>query len=336
MTMFWILAGALLVAVVAVLLVPIIKTPSARPRYLTVLATGAGLPGFALGMYLATGHWQATDVIAEQPANVEAMVAQLAGRLQQQGGTFEEWRMLGRSYMVTGRYADAVSAYGKARQLEGGNDVELTAQFAEALVLADGNQLAGEAGRLFEQVLAQQPLEPRALWYGGMAALGRGENALAIERWQTLLGQNPPDELRQVLHERIAEAGGRESPPAQAQVTESDTGTIRLSVTAKPGLLNGIANDTPLFVLARGELPGPPLAVRRMRVGDLPFEISLSDKDAMMAGRNISNSRVVELIARIALGGSPEARSGDLYGQAKLESQADNTTIALTIDQRVD
>lgn len=351
---FWLLAALLLLLVVGLLLAPIIRTPSERPRYLAVLATGAGLPAFVIALYLAIGNWQLTGPVAVRPAStsaastaaadgagsVEAMVGQLAGRLQSEGGSKEDWQMLGRSYMVMGRFQEAADAFALAREQDPVGDPELRGQYAEARVLSDPGELQREAGELFEQVLAERPLEPRALWYGGMAAMQRGDTDLAVQRWQALLNQSPPDELRQVLVERIAQAGGTvaseagASSSASVAVPAAQKNALALSVAAPAELLRGIDPQTPVFVLARGEQPGPPLAAKRMRVADLPFEITLSDDDAMLAGRNISSLKVAEVVARIALGGSPEARPGDLFGRA--EPQAGQGPLVISINQRVE
>lgn len=348
---FLVVSGLILLVVIGLLLVPIIKAPSDRPRYLTVLATGAGLPVLVIGLYLTIGNWQlgpttsgspsatVTPTSETRPESVEAMVGDLAARLQTQGGTAEEWQMLGRSYMVMGRFADASTAFAAALAESASGDPELVGQYAESLVLSVEGSLEGEAGQLFEQVLAAQPQEPRALWYGGIAAFQRGDNALAISRWQQLLQQDPPDELREVLLARIADAGGAaQGGNAQAVVqgsSSSNDAMIRVSVSADENMLKNIGPQTPLFVLARSKLPGPPLAVKRMRVADLPFEVTLSSEDAMIPGREISFADATEIVARVALSGAPQATSGDLFGQVALPTDDPGDTVTIIINQRV-
>lgn len=351
MTVFLVLAGLILIVVIGLLLTPIIKLPSQQPRYLTVLATGAGLPIFVVGLYLAIGNWQLSDSIPVSrsvdtapgpeagPESVEAMVSTLALRLQTQGGSAQEWQMLGRSYMVMGWYGEAAAAFAAARAQDTSNDPELSGQYAEALILSEQGALAGEAGQIIEQVLAVQPNEPRALWYGGIAALERGDNDLAISRWQSLLNQNPPDELREVLQARITQAGGGStatSAPANTEATpQGSNATIKVSVSAAAEMLANVSPQTPLFVLARTQQPGPPLAVKRMRVADLPFEVTLSAQDAMIPGREIDFRDATEIVARVALSGTPQASSGDLFGQVMLSSDQPGATINIVIDRRV-
>ena len=81
------------------------------------------------------------------------------------------------------------------------------ANLAEALVLVDDAQLTGEAAWLLDAALAADPGNPKALWYGGLAADARGDAALAAERWRALLAQGPPDALREVIERRLRETG---------------------------------------------------------------------------------------------------------------------------------
>ncbi len=336
MTLFWIIVAVLVVGVVALLLVPIFRAGSPQPRYATVIATGALLPALVIGLYFYQGQWRAPETPPQSVASVESAIVQLAERLEREGGNSEEWFMLGRSYMVVGNYVNAVGAFGRARQLGPQNDPVLSVEYAEALVLADRNNLLGQAGQLFEEVLAAQPLNPKALWYGAAAAFERGERDLAVSRWQELLAQNPPAELVGVLEQQIRAAGGTPATVADAPAPAPEPGTLRVMVSAPPELLNGISAQTPLFVLARGSQGGPPLAVRRLRVGDLPAEITLSERDSMVEGLNIVTMPVAQVVARIAVSGTAEAKPGDLFAEVDMNTVSDSGAIRLSIDQRVE
>jgi hypothetical protein len=46
-----------------------------------------------------------------------------------------------------------------------------------------------------------------------------------------------------------------------------------------------------------------------------PVDVELSGADAMLETRRISEGQQLEVIARVALGGTPTATSGDPFGQ---------------------
>ena len=92
-------------------------------------------------------------------------------------------------------------------------------------------------------------------------------------------------------------------------VPGSATATVDVSLDAA----FDVAPDAMVFVIARdAEQPGPPLAVKRIIAGDLPARVALTDADAMLAGRGLQGVETLELVARVALGGSTAAVAGDL------------------------
>lgn len=89
-----------------------------------------------------------------------------------------------------------------------------------------------------------------------------------------------------------------------------------------------------VFVTARAaDGPPTPLAVRRLSVADLPARFGFSDNDAMLEGMSLSNHPDIIVTARVSMHGQPEARPGDLQGQAGPLSIYDVAEVQVTIDQ---
>lgn len=96
-----------------------------------------------------------------------------------------------------------------------------------------------------------------------------------------------------------------------------------------------VAPITTVFVIAReAERPGPPLAVKRLVAGDLPARIELTDADAMLPGRSLKGVKTLELVARVALGGSATAVSGDMQS-ATWVGRPGAEPVRLHIDRRL-
>ena len=96
---------------------PTDTAPRRLPR--TALALAVTLPLAAALLYVALGNPAALDPAARQgpqasAAEIEKMVATLAAKLEKDPGNLEGWAMLGRSYLVTGRLAEAAKAFDKA------------------------------------------------------------------------------------------------------------------------------------------------------------------------------------------------------------------------------
>ena len=59
-----------------------------------------------------------------------------------------------------------------------------------------------------------------------------------------------------------------------------------------------------------------PLAARRMKVSDLPAQVTLGDADAMMPQMKLSGFDQIVVGARISKTGNPIAQPGDLYAES--------------------
>jgi cytochrome c-type biogenesis protein CcmH len=97
---------------------------------------------------------------------------------------------------------------------------------------------------------------------------------------------------------------------------ESSPAVVSVTIDIAPELAGQAEKDLLMFLIARDQnQPTPPVAVKRVRVGDFPVTIKISDADAMVPGRNIKTTKNLELVVRISKTGEPFAADGDLYGE---------------------
>ena len=125
-------------------------------------------------------------------ADIEANVAALARRMEQNPGDAQGWIMLGRSYVTLERYADATNAYAKASALKP-DDADLLTDYAFAMGMANGKRLDGRPLELVEKALQIDPENPKALQLAGSAAYEAKDYTKAISYWKRLLQKTPAD-----------------------------------------------------------------------------------------------------------------------------------------------
>lgn len=124
-------------------------------------------------------------------AEMVRMVDELAKRLALEPRNTEGWLMLARSYRSLDRLADSVNAYRQA--LNNGADAQARSEMGEVIViLADGN-VAPAAREAFQKTLEENPADPRARYYLGLARMQAGDAEGALERWQALRAESPAD-----------------------------------------------------------------------------------------------------------------------------------------------
>ena len=326
MVSFLLSAGVLLVAVVLLIGIPLLRrspTQLAPAPWTALAATGVLVIGSAV-LYAVWTNWKwGPEPAADSP---QTMVARLARKLESDPQDLKGWLMLGNSYVVLQQYPLAVRAYERADRLSGGKSAEALVGEAEALTMNDENELQGRAGRLIEQALTLDPNSPKALFFGGAAAIRRGELPLGKERFQKLLSLNPPDAIKPILQQqidaidqRIAAANGA---PAPSPATESkgapaagNAAAVRVHIELSPTLSKDGSDAAPLFVFVRDPAqPGPPLAAKRL-ASRFPQTVELTPADSMVPGRAFAAGQKVQVVARIARSGNPIAGSGDPFGE---------------------
>lgn len=359
MTGFIIACAAMIAAALLWILLPLLRTKSAdggtsrKERYISAIALGLFVPALAAGLYLALSKWnwsESEDAMAREQ-QVDELLEKLKAKLAENPGDVNGWLLLGRSYGTMGRYALAVDAFQNAYDRSRGENVEAIIGLGEALAMTDEASLTGRAGRLFEEALGKAPNHPKALWYGSIAALQTGDLRRGRDRLQLLLAQNPPAELRSVLERQIQDLNQQlnEAGPGAAAAATGAEGpaaatrqrSIRVAVSLAPQVREQLkGGPLPLFILARDPAAGgPPLAVQRHSSSDLPLTVELSERDAMIAARTIASVPRVQVVARLSRSGTPQAQSGDYYGEAEYDfsknAGASGTPLNIIIDRAV-
>ena len=368
MSTFLIVCAVMIVAALALVLVPLLrnlppeatqKAPLPRAVPLAVVLMVA-LPLAASAFYGATSNfpWDNPGLLgqrgghAQDGGSMDEVAAKLAERLKANPGDVEGWRMLGRTQLMSGRMDQAVAAYEKASSLSGGKDAEIELDLAEALVLSEQPAAQLRARGIIDAALAADDANQKALWYSGVMAARAGDAETAKARFNRLLETNPPPQIREILVAQLAELGVTApaaapggTPPATggmgsamggmgpAPAAEPAGRTIRVAVSLDPALAARLQPGVPLFVAAREPgIPGPPLAAVRLMSEQLPTTVVLSDANAMIEGRNLSSVDEVQLVARVAFGGSAVPASGDLVGEAR-HKKGGAADVSIVIDK---
>ena len=307
-----------------------------QQQRLSLLLGGSVIAVVALsvGLYAYQGSPELPSGSGTQP-DVEAMVASLAERLEDDPDDLDGWKMLGRSYSTLGDFDAAVSAYERVIELEQSQNAQSLVDLGAAILARDNARIEGRTSALFESALAIEPNNPSALFYAGIGAFNRGNTELAADRWEILLGLNPPAEIRGLLERRIAEWRGEPLPSMQAPMVERPGSVVIAEISVSAAAAQSLPAEATVFVIARDpEQPSPPIAVTRRLLSELPDVVELGDGDSMIPGRTLSAFAEIEIVVRVSVSGQPIAQSGDWYALA-LVKPAENDRITLSIDHQV-
>jgi cytochrome c-type biogenesis protein CcmH len=167
--------------------------------------------GSAKSVTLSANPQMAPAMSANQPGGmseqqIAANTEKLADRLKQNPNDVQGWTMLARSYMMQQRFSEAASAYEKLTALSA-NDADAWADYAEALALANGQNLAGKPTEAIERALKIDPKNQQALAMAGTAAFQAKDYRKALDYWQQLLKSLPAGSQElQIITEQISKA----------------------------------------------------------------------------------------------------------------------------------
>jgi cytochrome c-type biogenesis protein CcmH len=340
MTVFIAIAVVLILVAGIAVLWPLLRDPGDRAA-IAAVAAALLLPGFVVFAYLAASNYDwsrppvpATTAASSAPGPLDDAVGELEARLAANPGDRDGWLLLGSAYTALGRPDDAIAAYTEANRLAGGRDPDARLGVAEAQLLKDRAAITGDAGVTIEAVLAEVPDNPKALWYGGLVALARGDTAAAERRWTDLLARSPPPRIREIVEAQLAELRGEGAAPAAPPVAAAGGPTVTVRIEVDAAIGPALRDGAPLFVFVRDAAGGPPLAVVRRESAALPLVVTLSDADVMIPGRSLANLGAARIVARVANGGEPVARPGDAFGEAEWRP-ASGSEVRVRIDRLV-
>jgi cytochrome c-type biogenesis protein CcmH len=335
-TEFWFGAGVLGLVAIGIVLWPVWRQRKSSGRWSPIgLVAAVAIVPVAAALYFHVSNWN--PEIAARASEGNRLVEALATQLEQTPDDVEGWKLLANSYMALGRYPEGRAAYEQAWQRTPMPDADLTIAYAEAQILTDRASLAGEAGRLVEAVVAVDPGNPKALWYGGLVALEGGREADVRARWTALLALNPPEQVAEVVRTQLAALSGA------APVVEQEAGgaaavagpSFQLDVSLGAGRsVADLGPNAQLFIIARTPGGGPPLAVIRQPASAVPGQFTLSDANSMIPGRSLGAYEELTLVARLSASGQPLEQPGDWFAQTVVRP-GEVGTVALVIDQVV-
>ena len=320
---------------------------SARPLSRWVLLPGAALLVIiGLGCYLKTGDlsglvaWQ--RVQADYPAlrarlldaNAQALSLEELARLglglrtalQQDGSRVHDWLMLGRIGMVLNNRDTAIESFQRALQLAP-NNAEIKLSYAEVLTRSSDLQDNREAQAMLNTMLKKGADQARILNLSAWNAFQQQQYPQAINAWQMLLTQLPPNDARVSQVRRYIE---------QAKTAAGlQTSQLSLSISLASVAEKMLPPDGVMYISVSDGVSPVPVAVKKLPLSHFPLSLTLDDSNAMLPERLLSVQHQVKVRARIARDGSAAPQPGDWFGESALMPFNGHQHLAVEINRQL-
>ena len=284
------------------------RPPSPGPRRAALLSALVGIPLVALSTYLAFGRPDLPGlpqaermVTALERSDYAAMVAQVEAHLADNPTDAQGWLVLAPAYRGMGRHGDAAQAFARALALVPA-EPDLLTDFGEALVMAEEGLVTARARDAFQQALALDPDNTKALFYRALADRQEGRHEDAMSTWRDMLDGAPADAPWRPAVERQMASLERERSGSAPPLGESDIAAAR-DVEDREAMIRGMVDGLAQRLEQDGnDLQGwLRLANARMVLGERDAAVAaLRSAEQQFSGDEESMGRIAE--ARSALG----------------------------------
>ncbi len=287
----------------------------------------AVVPVLSIGLYLQLGEYRVitNPALAEvdtrrtqannQDMSIEAMLERLKQRLRDNPEDAEGWFMMGRTLLSMNLIDQAVAAFQRTHDLVG-DQPGVMFTLADALAMQNNGVMSGDPEDLVLRGLQLSPTDPTGLWLAGLAAEQRKDYKAAHAHWLSLLPFIAEDAESSAEVNRLLAEMEKLDPDIEPVAAVAAHSSIVVTVDIDEALRAKTDPADTVFVYATA-MQGPPmpLAAKRLKVADLPVEVSLSDSDAMVPNMKLSMFSKVTIGARVSKSGNPVAQPGDLFAE---------------------
>lgn len=174
------------------------------------------------------------------PGTLSDAAAGLRKRLEADGGDLDGWLLLGRTELMSENYPAAAQAFEKA-QTFAPDDMSVRSALGEALVLWANGEVTDRAQKIFREVVAVLPNDPRARFYLAEAKMQAGDPKGAMEAFIALSNDSPADApWQQALRARAEGLAGELGIDISDKLAAAKSGPPPL-----PPSLDNLRGDTP-------------------------------------------------------------------------------------------
>ena len=243
----------------------------------------------------------------------QALFSAVEKRAAQRPDNIYYWILLAKRAVQQNDLSSAQFHYAQAIKASP-EDSYLLAQYAEITFMLADSQFTDEVNRAMDKAFAIDSSNPTVLGLKGIQAFETEQWQLAITYWQEAsrqMEQGSPTAT--ALKAGIARAQKRLGIEPQEQLSPQVEITVSIdkSIQFDP-------NQTVFVALVAISGAPMPLAAKKLRAGDLPTTITLSNADAVMDGYNLSSVNKVKAVARLSQSGSATPQIGDWEADIQL------------------
>ena len=305
---------------VCMVAIPLLKKDTKKTSYIIILTFiffSVSAP-----IYYLIGFPQSISLLENQ-SEIDRTIEVLKVRLSEDPEDLDALRALANSYVLKNSLENAFLSFEKLISLENYENPNTLADYGEIMVNSGDPSYLNQADRLFERSLQIDDLNTKALFLGGLTAATMEKWSVAVKRWQVLLEQSPPEEIKNTLENKITEW-------KNLSLNDFDADGYSVNVAIEPSLIDSLVDypEKVLYIIVRDpNNKRPPLAVVREEVKTT--SIIINNSNAMMSGIDLKTFNRLEIIGRISLSGDPMDIKENLSDSVIIDSSVKSISLKI-------
>ena len=305
---------------VCMVAIPLLKKDTKKTSYIIILTFiffSVSAP-----IYYLIGFPQSISLLENQ-SEIDRTIDVLNVRLSENPEDLDALRALANSYVLKNSLENAFLSFEKLISLENYENPNTLADYGEIMVNSGDPSYLNQADRLFERSLQIDDLNTKALFLGGLTAATMEKWSVAVKRWQVLLEQSPPEEIRNTLENKITEW-------TNLSLNDADADGYSVNVAIDSNLIASLVDypEKVLYIIVRDpNNKRPPLAVVREEVKTT--SIIINNSNAMMSGIDLKTFNRLEIIGRISLSGDPMDIKENLSDSVIIDSSVKSISLKI-------
>ena len=299
---------------------PLLNKEAIKINYIMILAfifIAVSAP-----IYYFIGSPQSISLL-ESESQIDRTIEMLNVRLSEDPEDLDALRALANSYVLKNSLENAFLSFEKIISLENYQNADTLADYGEIMINSGDSSYLSQADRLFERSLQIDGTNAKALFLGGLTAATMEEWSLAVKRWQVLLEQSPPDEIKNTLENKITEWKNLSNTNVEAD-------GYKVNVAVDSNLIASLVDypDKVLYIIVRDpNNKRPPLAVVREEVKTA--SVIINNSNAMISGTDLKRFNRLEIVGRISLSGDPLDINDKLSDSVIIESTVKSISLKI-------
>lgn len=265
---------------------------------------------------------------------LQAFALALRTKLSQSGDDEVAWMLLGRVAIMLNEFDMAKQSFDKALSMNSDN-MQALVSYSQVLLLEGSDENMTRAAGMLSKVLQAQPNNLDAISLLALIAFERKDWIQAKAAFEVLLASIDESDTRYaMISKRISEIDGQIAKLSELNSHDQRVVQgIQVTVKIDEQLEEKQPSNGILFVFAKASEGSPmPLAVVKLTDYSFPITVELSDKNAMMAGLNLSSANEIVISARISNDDSVMPSTGELEGHSEVLLRKDVRQVQLNID----